>query len=192
VSVSPSHLVTRDPLDARDTGPYGGAMTTCPTCRQQLPDPEPTPQRPHPLPDHRHELLARLATDGGLTATSLARRLYAAEPTRSQIERARQVLADAVTDGVLFGNKDEQGVIVYLPRVNLTGQLLELLTITGVQTAHSAACHLFDTGRPKPAETERARRRLESLVSDSRAVKRQQTDGQVTYHPALTSVPATG
>jgi hypothetical protein len=64
--------------------------------------------------------------------------------------------------------------------------LLQLLAITGVQTARTAACQLFDTDKPKPAETERARRKLEQLVAAGRALSREKpgsTTGERTYHP---------
>jgi len=75
-----------------------------------------------------------------------------------------------------------RGVTTVHHRVNL----LELLAITRVQTPRSAACQLFDTEKPKPAEVERARRALEKLVTDGRAVKRAGTTGdrpETTYHP---------
>jgi hypothetical protein len=67
-------------------------------------------------------------------------------------------------------------------RVNL----LELLAITRVQTPRSAACQLFDTEKPKPAEIERARRQLEKLVETGRAMKRLASENgrpETTYHP---------
>jgi hypothetical protein len=60
--------------------------------------------------------------------------------------------------------------------------LLELVAITRVQTARSAACQLFDTDKPKPADLERARRKLEQLVSAGKLVKRM-GDRETTYHP---------
>jgi hypothetical protein len=61
--------------------------------------------------------------------------------------------------------------------------LLELVAITRVQTARSAACQLFDTDKPKPAETERARRKLDALVAAGKAHKRPGVTGETTYHP---------
>lgn len=62
--------------------------------------------------------------------------------------------------------------------------LLELVAITRVQTSRTAACQLFDTDKPKPAELERARRKLEQLVRAGKLVKRQNgTTGETTYHP---------
>ena len=61
--------------------------------------------------------------------------------------------------------------------------LLELVAITQVQTSRSAACQLFDTDKPKPAETERARRALEKLVSAGKLHKRLNGAGDITYHP---------
>jgi hypothetical protein len=64
--------------------------------------------------------------------------------------------------------------------------LLELLAITTTQTARSAACQLFSTDKPKPAETERARRRLEQLVRAGHAIRREPAGtgrGEATYHP---------
>jgi hypothetical protein len=61
--------------------------------------------------------------------------------------------------------------------------LLELLAITRVQTARTAACQLFDTDKPKPAETERARRKLDALVAAGKAHKRPGVTGETTYHP---------
>jgi len=75
-----------------------------------------------------------------------------------------------------------RGVTTVHHRVNL----LELLAITRVQTPRSAACQLFDTEKPKPAEVERARRALEKLVDTGRAVKRAGMEGgrpETTYHP---------
>jgi hypothetical protein len=74
-----------------------------------------------------------------------------------------------------------RGVTTVHHRVNL----LELLAITGVQTPRSAACQLFDTDKPKPAETERARRQLEKLVESGRAIKRagHGERPEHTYHP---------
>ena len=42
--------------------------------------------------------------------------------------------------------------------------LLELLAVTSVQTAHSAAQRLYDTEKPSRAQVEKARRQLEALV----------------------------
>jgi hypothetical protein len=70
------------------------------------------------------------------------------------------------------------GVTTVHHRVNL----LELLAITRVQTPRTAACQLFDTDKPSRSDLERARRQLEKLVADGRAVKRA-TDGGITYHP---------
>jgi hypothetical protein len=50
--------------------------------------------------------------------------------------------------------------------------LLELLALTGVQTALSAARTLYGTERPTRPEVERARRRLEHLVAGGKAGKR--------------------
>jgi hypothetical protein len=61
--------------------------------------------------------------------------------------------------------------------------LLELLAITRVQTARTAACQLFDTDKPKPAETERARQKLDALVAAGKAHKRPGVTGETTYHP---------
>jgi hypothetical protein len=62
--------------------------------------------------------------------------------------------------------------------------LLELVAITRIQTPRTAACQLFDTDKPKPAETERARRALEKLVSAGKLHKRLNgTSGETTYHP---------
>lgn len=48
--------------------------------------------------------------------------------------------------------------------------LLELLRLTKVQTARSAATHLYATPKPNRAEVERARRRLEQLVAADQVV----------------------
>jgi hypothetical protein len=61
--------------------------------------------------------------------------------------------------------------------------LLELLAVTRVQTARTAACQLFGTDKPKTAETERARRKLEQLVAAGKAHKRSGSTGESTYHP---------
>lgn len=63
--------------------------------------------------------------------------------------------------------------------------LLQLLAITTSQTARSAACQLFATDKPKAAELEKARRRLEQLVRGGQAVKREPGPGRAdaTYHP---------
>jgi hypothetical protein len=64
-------------------------------------------------------------------------------------------------------------------------ELLELLAITGVQTARSAAAALYATEKPTAAETERARRKLEQLVRDGKAARRQGKDaGAWQYVPA--------
>jgi DNA polymerase III delta prime subunit len=55
--------------------------------------------------------------------------------------------------------------------------LAEMLTITGVQTARSAACALFATEKPDRARIERARRKLEGLVRDGRAGRRAAREG---------------
>jgi hypothetical protein len=165
--------------------------TTCPTCRRPFPPPEPTPERPLPLADHRLELLQRLASDGRLTARTLAQHLFQPTPTRSQLERARAVLNDAVDRGVLrvlVVDKEH----VYLPPVRTRQAFLELLTATQVQTARSAACHVFGTDKPKPAELERARRRLEALVTAGQAVRSMTATGEVLFHPVTTTRPATG
>jgi hypothetical protein len=61
--------------------------------------------------------------------------------------------------------------------------LLELLAITRVQTVRTAAGVLFATDKPKPAEMERARRKLEALVAAGKAHKRPGGKGETTYHP---------
>ena len=62
--------------------------------------------------------------------------------------------------------------------------LLELCAITRVQTPRTAAQQLFDCEKPKPAELERARRKLEQLVKAGKLVRRQNgTTGESTYHP---------
>jgi hypothetical protein len=58
-----------------------------------------------------------------------------------------------------------------------------LLTVTGVQTARSAACALFGTDSPTPAQLERARRRLEDMVQWGAAVRRQGTQGVGRFPP---------
>lgn len=63
-------------------------------------------------------------------------------------------------------------------------ELLELLAITKVQTARSAAVALFAVEKPSTAETERARRKLEQLVRDGKAAKRPTKDGAWQYVPA--------
>jgi hypothetical protein len=60
--------------------------------------------------------------------------------------------------------------------------LLELVAITRVQTVRTAACQLFDTDKPKPAELERARRKLEQLVAAGKVHKRV-AGAETTYHP---------
>jgi hypothetical protein len=75
--------------------------------------------------------------------------------------------------------------------------LLELLAITKVQTAESAARQLFGVEKPSKAQTEKARRRLEALCSGGMAVKRPGRAGgdggssSTTYHPhTLTDLTA--
>jgi hypothetical protein len=60
--------------------------------------------------------------------------------------------------------------------------LLELVAITRVQTPRTAACQLFDTDKPKPADLERARRKLEQLVKAGKLIKRV-GERETTYHP---------
>jgi hypothetical protein len=62
-------------------------------------------------------------------------------------------------------------------------ELLELLAITKVQTARSAAAALFSTEKPTRAELERARRKLEQLVRDGKAQRRQKDGGEWQYVP---------
>jgi hypothetical protein len=50
--------------------------------------------------------------------------------------------------------------------------LLELLELTRVQTPRSAARYMYSTAEPTRAETERARRRLEHLVTQGEAQRR--------------------
>jgi hypothetical protein len=64
-------------------------------------------------------------------------------------------------------------------------ELLELLAITKVQTARSAAAALYATEKPTAAEVERARRKLEQLVRDGKAARRAGKDSGVwQYVPA--------
>ena len=56
-------------------------------------------------------------------------------------------------------------------------ELLELLAVTRVQTARSAAVALFSTDKPSAAVLERARRKLEQLVRDGKAQRRTGRDG---------------
>ncbi len=66
--------------------------------------------------------------------------------------------------------------------------LLELVAITRVQTARTAACQLFDTDKPKPADVERARRKLEALHQAGKVHRRQ---AQVSGRPETQYVPLT-
>lgn len=74
-----------------------------------------------------------------------------------------------------------RGVTTIHQRVDL----LTLLAVTQVQTASSAARALFATDRPTTAEKERARRRLEGLVSTGKAQKRQTSSGEWQYQPLM-------
>lgn len=74
--------------------------------------------------------------------------------------------------------------------------LVELLAVTKVQTADSAARQLFGAEKPSAAQRERARRRLDGLCSQGLAVKRPGRPGgdggsaAATYHPhTLTELP---
>jgi hypothetical protein len=55
-----------------------------------------------------------------------------------------------------------------------------------VQTVSSAARALFTTEKPTTAEKERARRRLEGLVTGGKAQKRQTQQGEWQYQPLVT------
>jgi hypothetical protein len=66
--------------------------------------------------------------------------------------------------------------------------LLELVAITRVQTARTAACQLFDTDKPKPAEVERARRKLEQLYAAGKVHRRKTV---VAGKPETQYVPLT-
>jgi hypothetical protein len=75
-----------------------------------------------------------------------------------------------------------RGVTTIHQRVDL----LTLLAVTGVQTVSSAARALFTTEKPTTAEKERARRRLEGLVTGGKAQKRQTQQGEWQYQPLVT------
>lgn len=68
--------------------------------------------------------------------------------------------------------------------------LLELLAVTKVQTALTAAQQLFGVDKPSRAQQERARRRLDALADTRQAEKRPGRPGgeggssAATYHPA--------
>lgn len=73
--------------------------------------------------------------------------------------------------------------------------LLELLAVTTVQTAFTAAQQLFSVEKPSKAQQEKARRRLDALVDQRMAEKRPGRPGgeggssAATYHPtALTEI----
>jgi hypothetical protein len=67
--------------------------------------------------------------------------------------------------------------------------LLELLAVTQIQTAESAARQLFSVEKPSAAQKEKARRRLEALCVQGTAVRRPGRPGgdggssATTYHP---------
>ena len=67
--------------------------------------------------------------------------------------------------------------------------LVELLAVTKVQTAETAARQLFSVEKPTRAQQEKARRRLEALCNQGVAVKRPGRPGgdggssAATYHP---------
>ena len=69
--------------------------------------------------------------------------------------------------------------------------LLELLAVTKVQTALTAAQQLFGIEKPSRAQQEKARRRLDVLVEARQAEKRPGRPGgeggssAATYHPAV-------
>jgi hypothetical protein len=98
----------------------------------------------------------------------------------SPIVKARHIKPVAEAFGPAELQHDHaRGITTVHHRVDL----VELLAITSVQTPRTAACQLFDTDKPKPAELERARRRLEQLVEAGRAMKRAGGRGETTYHP---------
>jgi replicative DNA helicase len=68
--------------------------------------------------------------------------------------------------------------------------LLELLALTRVQTALSAARQLYGSEKPSKAEVERARRRLEQLVDGGKAVKRAGRSGGADGGMEAQYVPA--
>ena len=74
-----------------------------------------------------------------------------------------------------------RGVTTVSQRVDL----LELVTVTTVQTARTAAEQLFATPRPTPAEVERARRKLDQLTDAGKILRREVVGarGGHTYHP---------
>lgn len=171
----------------------------CPTCLRPLPE----VSKGVPRTDAEATMLTLLA-GGASTAREVALALVGRAVSQGQIDRVRQRLDGMAGDGLvdrLQGRRGAGGTAPTRYRVSTAEpwpaewraaagrevDALELLAVTGVQTAASLASAVFATEHPTRAQIERARRQLDQLVEHglARIGEPGPRSGAVRYHPRM-------
>jgi hypothetical protein len=154
--------------------------TQCPYCHRPIVLTVPPPaQTVDDLPHRtqRERLLDHLEAVHELTTRDAARFLYGTQhPSMTQQERARVLLNELTAGGLLrkLPGSTRTAAAIYVLQIDP----LELLAITGVQTARSLAVALSGSEKPSRADIERARRKLERMVVEGKATRRPPRDTQ--------------